>query len=304
MTIYNKAFLAKLEVTKGTDSVPVAATNGVRVERGFVPAPTAEKLPYDPVKATMGGLKSMLGRKTISIPVPTLVRGSGAAGTAPEIGPLLQACGLVETVSAGVSVTYAPTSTPASLKSISTYSYIDGILMKALGAVGTATLECSINAPIAANFTIQAGFDTAPTTTTAVVPTLSAIQPIVMSSADVISDGSTIKVGAFTLDLANEIGDHHTTSQNEYTVSNRKPMITLTKDSVSTIADWNALIAGTEFSISAAFGATAGNIMTITAAKAVMTADSIAERNERQTKSITFELIETNGDDQFAIVFT
>lgn len=303
-TIYAKAFLAKIEVTKGTDSVPVAATNAVRIERGFAPVPAAEKIPYDPVKATMGALKSLIGRKTIAIEVPTLVRGSGAAGTAPEIGALLQACGLVETVAGGSSVTYDPTSTPASLESVSTYSYLDGVLMKALGAVGNLSLACTINQPIAANFTIQAGFDTAPTTTAVVTPTLNATQPIVMTSADVISDGAAIKVGSFTLDLGNEFGDHNTTGRNEYTVANRKPTITISKDSLSTVADWNALVAATELSLSAAFGATAGNILTITAAKGVPMSNTLAERNEQQTKEIVFELIESTGDDQFSLVFT
>ena len=303
-TKFATAFLAKKEVTKGTDSVPVAGTDGVRVENGFAPVPAAEKIPYDPVKATMGALKSLLGRKTINIAVPALVRGSGAAGTAPEIGALLQACGLVETINAGTSVVYGPTSVEASFESVSCYAYKDGILMKALGAVANAILECNINQPILANFTVQAGFDTAPTTTAAVVPTFSAIQPLVMNSADVISDGAAIKVSSFTLDLGDEMGDHNTTGQNEYSVANRKPTITLTKDSVSTIADWNALIAGTEFAISAAFGSVAGNIMTITAGKAVPMSNAIGERNERTTKEIVFELIETSGDDQFAIAFT
>lgn len=304
MTIYNKAFLAKIETTKGTDSVPVAATNGVRVERGYAPVPAAEKIPYDPVKATMGALKSLVGRKTITIEAPALIRGSGTAGTAPEIGALLQACGLVETITASTSVAYDPTTTAASLNSVSTYNYIDGVLMKALGVVGNVVLDCQINAPITANFSFSAGFDVAPTTTTAVTPTFSAVQPLVMMSADVISDGATIKVGAFTLDLGNEIGDHHTTAQNEFTIANRKPTITLSKDSLSTVADWNALINATELSLSAAFGATAGNILTITASKSVPMSNALAERNERQTKEIVFELIETNGDDQFSVVFT
>jgi len=303
-TIYERALLVKKETTKGTDAVPTALLNGVRVERGFAPVPAAEKIPYDPVKATMGGLKSLAGRKTITIEAPVLVRGSGVAGDAPEIGALLEACGLVETISAGVSVTYNPTSLQAALEAATCYAYADGVLMKALGAVATLSLDCTVNQPIQANFSVSAGFDTAPTTTTAVEPTFDAIQPIVMSSADVISDGTAIKVGSFVLDLGNELGDHYTTGQNEYSVANRKPTITLNKDSVSTVADWNALIAGTEFSISAAFGADAGNIMTITAGKAVPTANSMGERNERTTKEIVFELLETTGDDQFAIAFT
>ena len=303
-TVFEQAFLAKVEAVKGTDIVPVAGTDGVRIEKGFAPVPAAEKIPYDPVKATMGALKSLLGRKTINIAVPALVRGSGAAGTAPEIGALLQACGLVETVNAGTSVVYDPTSVPANLESISGYAYKDGILMKALGAVANLSLDCQINAAIMANFAIQAGFDDAPTTVSAVVPTFSAIQPLVMNSADVISDGVAIKVGSFVLDLGIEFGDHHTTGQNEFSVANRKPTITISKDSVGSVADWNALIAGTEKSFSAAFGSVAGNIMTITAAKAVPITDGMGERNERPLKEITYELIETTGDDQFSIAFT
>lgn len=304
MSIYGTSLLFKKETTKYTDSVPTPVANGVRVEKGFIAEPTVEKIPYNPIQATMGGLKALSGRKTISISAPVLVRGSGVAGTAPEIGDLLQACGLVETVVALTSVTYAPTSTPASLESGTAYAYIDGELRKALGAVGNCSLACTINQPITATFTLQAGFDTAPTTTAAVVPTFDAIQPIVMTSADIITDGTVRSVGSFTLEFGNVMGDHYTTDENGYTVSDRAPTITISRDSVSTVADWNALVAGTEFSISATFGTVAGNIMTITATKSAMTAATLAERNERHLKEITFELLETTGDDQFAIAFT
>ena len=300
-TIYEKGFLFKKETTKGTDSVPTNLLNGVRIEKDFAVTPTAEKIPYKPVKLTMGGLKSLTGRKTITLTVPTLVRGSGTAGTAPEIGDLLQACGLSETISAGTSVTYAPLST--GLVSGTGYAYIDGLLCKALGAVADTSIECTIGEPIKATFNVQAGFDVAPTAVACPTITQDAVQPIVMTSADVVSDGTTLKVGAFTLALGNEMGDHYNTGENTYTVADRNATITITKDSVSTVADWNALVAGTEFAITSTFGTVAGNKMQLNAPKAVMTAESMAERNERTTKELTFELVETAGDDQFSVVF-
>jgi len=298
--IFQRALLAKIETTKGTDAVPAAATDAVRVQTLKV-TPNADAIERPVVKNTMGNLPHLIGRKTIEITADVLMRASGTLGTAPDIGAILQACGLSETINAGASVVYQPVS--LGLKSISSYAYDDGQLFKALGAVANATIDAQIDSAIKASLTLKAGFETAPTTTAAPTPTYNATAPIVMTQADVITDGGTINVGAFKLDLGNDFGDHSATGLNEFTVANRKPQITITKDSVATIADWNALVVSTAISLSATFGSTAGNKIVIAAANCRMESLATGERNERITRDITFDCYETSGDDQFTITF-
>lgn len=97
----NALLLVKIETTEGTDAVPSAATDAVLVE---VPASPLNFNPtmvetneatgsLDPQGPIVGGLKA-------TIQCSCYMKGSGTAGTAPEFGTLLKACGWAETLTA------------------------------------------------------------------------------------------------------------------------------------------------------------------------------------------------------------
>jgi len=67
---------------------------------------------------------------------------TGTAGTAPQYGKALQACGLSETVVAATSVTYAPVS--SNFDSVTIHYNIDGVRHKVTGARGTFTLNANV----------------------------------------------------------------------------------------------------------------------------------------------------------------
>jgi hypothetical protein len=299
-TIYDRLLLAKIEVTKGTDSVPVVGTNAIRIRSGKI-SHTQDAVARAAIKQTMGNLAHLVGKQTVQLEVEVDLHGSGAAGTAPEFGALLQACGLLETIVPATSAAYDPATTGH--KSLSMYWYEDGLLWKLLGAVG----KCSFNAQIGAAPTLKFTFMAAYAAPTAVsCPTGAVYQsaaPIVMSSADVINDGAAIKVGAFSLEDGNDVQHHYTTSQNEFVVANRQPKLKLTKDSISTAAEWTALNAGTTASLSATFGATAGSRLVLTAPVAKREGVAIGQRADRNTLEVSYGLFESTGDDQFKFLF-
>ncbi len=66
-------------------------------------------------------MASVGGMRTTEITFKVELRGSAAAGSAPEIGDLLEACGMAETVTAGSSVVYSPVS--VNDKSVTIYHY-------------------------------------------------------------------------------------------------------------------------------------------------------------------------------------
>jgi len=300
---YDRLLLAKTEATKGTDAVPVVGTNAVRC-RSFEISASPEVLDNIQVKQTMGMNPHLIGKEIMQIEIEVALKGSGAAGTAPEIAPLLKACGLAETISAGVSAVYDPSSDIANHDSSTIYGYKDGLLWKFLGAVGTVTVTAEMNSIILLNFTIQAPY-LAPT---AVADPAGAVyqssQPLVGQSADVINDGAAIKVGSFNLDVGNDVQEHYVTGNHEFVVADRAPTLGFTKDSVSTAAEWTALSSATTAALSAAFGATAGNICTITAVDGRRESITYGERAERDTLEVAYKLYESTGDDQFSIAFT
>lgn len=299
-TKYDRLLLAKVETTKGTDSVPVVGTDAIRIKTGKI-SMQQDSVARPVVKQTMGNLPHLVGKQVTQLELEIELRGSGAAGTAPEYTDLLQACGLLETVVPATSVAFDPLS--LNHKSVSIYWYEDGLLWKMLGAVG----KCSFNAQIGAVPTLKFTFMSAYTAPTVVAdPTGAAYQssvPIVMSSADVINDGAAIKVGSFSMDDGNDVQHHYTTGQNEFVIADRQPKIKITKDSISTAAEWTALNNATNAALSATFGSTAGSRLVLTAPVARRESVANGVRSDRTTLEISYGLFESTGDDQFKLLF-
>lgn len=129
--------LAVVEAVSGTDQVPTAGANAILC-RAFMPEPiTAEQVSRDLIRPYKGNSGKLTVGEHRKFTCEVEIAGSGAAGTAPAWGPLLQACGFAETVTAGTDVTYDPVSEGE--PTLTLYGYLDGILFKMTGAKGNVT---------------------------------------------------------------------------------------------------------------------------------------------------------------------
>lgn len=134
----SKALLAKIETTYGTDPVPTGAANAILATNVTLSPMEGEDVsrnletPYLAADPTLPvGLRSVL---TFDVEIV----GSGALGTAPNWGPLLRACGVAQTISAGVKVEYNPITD--NHESVAIYMHIDTTRHVLLGARGNAVL--------------------------------------------------------------------------------------------------------------------------------------------------------------------
>lgn len=107
----------KTEVTNGVD--PVAAAADVVWAENASLSLKGERVGGDPAMAGLGGVKDYMYGQYAELTFEVPLGGSGAAGTAPKWGKLLLCSGWSETVSAGVSVTYALAANPAASSSAS-----------------------------------------------------------------------------------------------------------------------------------------------------------------------------------------
>jgi hypothetical protein len=121
LRVQNEVILFKTETTYGTDSVPTAGTNAILVRSVSFAPEALRMIDRGAIRASLGSLQQIYGGEMKRIQFECEVKGSGAAGTAPEIGPILKACGLSETVVASTSVTYKPTSSNHSSGSLYYY---------------------------------------------------------------------------------------------------------------------------------------------------------------------------------------
>lgn len=297
---FDRLLLAKNEVVKGTDIVPVPTSNAIRVMVSPTKEITPTKIIRAVVKATMGELPHLIGKKIIALTIAVELNSSGVAGTPPDYDPLFRACGNNITNTA-TSDAYDPLT--KSHEAVSIYWYEDGLLWKLIGAEGNCSLSYIMDEIPVLTFVMSAPYLTP---TVVAYPGGEVYQtnpPIAASSADIITTSGIIKVGSFTFDMVNDVQEHYTTGQHEFTIEDRQPTLTLTQDSVSTADEWIALMAETDVSISAVIDGGAGKKITISAPAGRRDGISSGERGSRHLKEITFSLYEDSADDQFQFLY-
>lgn len=182
--------LIKIETTYGTDPTPAADVNAIITSLPTI-KPTLEQLARNVVNPTMSPLAPYVIGTEMQIDFEVEARPASAAGSVPEVGPLLRACGLDETISEGVSVTYAPVSQDH--ESVTIWAYRDGVRHKVSGCRGTVKLIAEVNKIAIWQFTFR-GIYQAPDDTALASPTYTSIKPAIVRSADL----SLTPVAAFS----------------------------------------------------------------------------------------------------------
>jgi hypothetical protein len=127
------ALFAKLETTAGVDSVPAAINvNLTPVE--------IESVDLDRVRQYLGSSPQLVVGTTSMLEFDVEIAGAGtSAVTRAKFDELLQACGFASTINASASVDYTPVSD--AFKTITLYTFIDGIKHAIRGAVGTVSFD-------------------------------------------------------------------------------------------------------------------------------------------------------------------
>jgi hypothetical protein len=156
-----RLILIETEGTYGTDPTPTGSDAVLVRDLNIVPL-QSDVVSRDLVRPYLGASEQLLANTRVECTFSVELAGSGTAGTAPQYGKALQACGLSETVVASTSVTYAPVS--SAFSSVTIYYNIDGVLHKVTGARGTFTLSGAVGEIPQINFTFT-GIYNAPTDT-------------------------------------------------------------------------------------------------------------------------------------------
>ena len=96
----NQALAAEVEAVSGTPETPTVAANAIKA-RGIRPSPNFDVINTDDEHTgSLDGGAPIIGGGSMGLGFGVVMRGSGAAGTAPEYDPLLQGCGFAVTTTA------------------------------------------------------------------------------------------------------------------------------------------------------------------------------------------------------------
>ena len=297
--------LAKIQPTPGVDAVPTAAADSVLCSVPQV-TPEGEKIIRDFVRSSLSPMGHVIGIKSVNLKFDVELKGSGTAGTAPEIGPLLRACGLDETIVESTSVEYTPIS--EGFEMVTIYFYRDGLLHKLLDARGTFSLDLSVGqyGVLAFDFT---GIYATPTDVPLVDGVYNNTQPPLFLAAGLSLGGYTPIFSKLQLALNNQVVKRLDANSAAGLVGleiiGRTPGGSLDPEAVlvATKDFWSAWENGTKETLTCVAGSAAGNKCTVAALKIQYDSLAYGDRDGIVTYDLPFTCCLTTGDDELSLKF-
>ncbi|MCY3689257.1 MAG: phage tail tube protein [Gammaproteobacteria bacterium] len=141
MTLHyrEQLILAKTEATAGT-AVTLAAADAILCGGVELTPLAGERRERENIQPFLGARKQLWARRHARLRFDVELAGSGAAGTAPAWGMLLEACFMKETIQANTSAAYAP-DTPDAPKSLTISCNVAGVRQTLSGCRGTWSLN-------------------------------------------------------------------------------------------------------------------------------------------------------------------
>jgi len=308
MLINREVILAKTEVTYNTDPVPVAANDAVLVE-GVNWSPEGARMQgRNAVRASLGKLQQVFGGTLRAVSFDCELKGSGTAGTAPEIGVLLRACGFGETIVASTSVTYAPVST--GIESCTIYYYQDGRLTTLTGCRGTVSFSMEAGGIAKASFNFV-GHSATPSDAAIVTGTYDSTVPPTLKGASFTIDSFAAIIGNLSFDMGITLATPPNISASDgygdvqITMRDVSGSIDPEDELVATEAfeaNWRN---GTSMALATGvIGSTAGNRFAISMPAVYYREITQGDRDGIRTNDLTFGAAESTTDDEVSIAFT
>lgn len=303
-----RLILAKTESTYGTDSSPVG-TDAVLVRDLSITPLQSDTVDRELIRPYFGASEQLLANTRVEVTFQVELAGSGTAGTAPTYGRVLQACAFSETVSAGVSVTYAPVS--ATFGSVTIFYNIDGVLHKVTGCRGTFTLNGAVGEIPTIDFTMT-GIYNAPTDTAAPAVTYSN-----QAAPVIFKNGNTTGFELFSysgclqsieLDIGNEVIYRELVGCNKEVLINNRAVTGSVVLEAPTVAskDFFTTALGTALgNLTFQHGQTAGNIVSFASTSIDIGDVNYEDQDGIHMLSIPVTAVPTgSGNNEISIVYT
>lgn len=305
-----EVLLAKVESTYNVDPTPTAVADAILVGNASWGHEGLRMNERNTIHGTLAKRQSLYGGtlKTISFDVE--LKGSGAAGTAPEFGVLFKGCGFTETVVASTSVTYDPSSDEADHESLTFYYYQDGLLHVITGARGTFSVNLETGAIPVVSF-VFTGHTTTPSDVALPTPTLDATEPFAIKGASFSIDSYAACINSLAFDMGISVITPSCMNDSdgfgEVTIGSRDCNGSIDPEAELTATEdfYGNFVSGKKMALTTGvIGSTAGNRFQIDMDQVYYRDASPGDRDGIRTFELPFGAVETSGDDEVSIIFT
>ena len=300
-----RTILAKLESSYGVDPTPTGSANAILVRNLSITPLNAELASRDLVRPYLGASEQLIASNYVSVEFEVEMAGSGTAGTAPAYGPLLQACGLLETDGAS-DVTYTPVS--ASFASVTLYYNVDGVLHKVTGARGNVEMSIAAGQIPVFKFTFT-GLYNAPTDTAAPSVTYTAFQTPLAANNDNTTGFSLFSysgaLSSMSLNLNNHVQYRTLIGAEDGLLTDRQAsgQVVFEAPTIAAKDFFSLALGATLGALDITHGTTAGNKVQITSSRVDVSNPTYQDENGIQMLQVPITLVpSTAGNDEFSIV--
>jgi hypothetical protein len=328
MSIFHHKRRRLFTIVESPPGTPIAAASVFVMGNGKVPVydlrvvPQIQNMDRNPDGITFDSVDSVRWGESYNVTFTTNAYAGTAAGTAPSYGLLLKSCGLVETVSAGASVTYTVDSDACPTITMGVEMINDAgtasrrvVIGGCLGSFTIATDAIGKPATISWTFTGKAvATPDADSTPVASVVYDDAVARLPQLRSTTITDGG-VSVQANSLSFDRGLATEWETDLSDATgylkriVASSNPKLTIdpAKMTAASQATLDQLFKGTTGAVAVTIGSVAANRIKINLARAQKESLADDARGVTSTWGTTFRAnrssVTGNGDDAVTIVF-
>jgi hypothetical protein len=259
------------------------------------------------------------GMRTGTLSFKIALKGQNAAGSAPESRDALMSCGLSETISGGVSVTYAP----AAPESYYTYGLIvpglggagEDILFRLAGCQANGKLTWKVGEPLWWEVTATGVWAAPADSSVVTAPTWDTTQPSAFLNPAVVFHGtSNLVFETLELDMGNAVSmrpnanDANSSGGLTAQITDRRVTgsVDFEAEKLATFNIWTRVGSNTTGAISMTAIGAAGNKVALACPKIRFMSPDFGDRSGVATTPVKFEALRSSnaGNDEFSLIFT
>lgn len=244
MTLFTRktSVLVKIEATPGVDAIPTGAANAMVIRNVTLAPLELDTVDRDLMRPYMGASPQLVVGAQVSLDFEIEIAGAGTSAiTKAAYDPLLQACGFASTVNSTTSNDYTPVS--SGFKTVTIYTFIDGIRHSLLGAVGNVSFEFTAKSIPVMKFKFMGAYSTPTDSANPTLITTAWQTPLGVNNTNTsgfVLHGYAGILQSLSIDMGNQVAHRNMVGREDFLITNRKTTGSITIQMPATVAtkDW------------------------------------------------------------------